>query len=241
MKKEKIEQKLIDFEGGQLLGVKTEDGKIFLGVKKACMDIGLTDGQSRRQVENLQEDLVLNQGIANLRLPTNGGEQEVLVINEEFVPLWFAKISITPKMKKDTPLVVNKLIAYQLKASKVLHNAFMATEESKQEFYNDLGLKGEIITLQNKVDNMEQTMGALIGSATINSYQAKQLNKAVRDKVNTLLGGAHSKLYSEKGRMYLKNLWLNLTDKFSVSEYRDLNPLNYNEAFDFVHNWSWNS
>ena len=53
-------------------------------------------------------------------LPTQGGEQEVLCLNIDFVPLWLAKISITPSMKENNPRLVDKLIVYQLKAKDVL-------------------------------------------------------------------------------------------------------------------------
>lgn len=245
MNKEKLEQKLIDFEGGQILGFKTEDGQIWMGVRKTCIDIGLTEDQAKRQVKNLKEDIVLSQGVSNLTLPTNGGEQQVFVIKEDLVTLWLAKISLTPKMQKENPKAVEKLITYQVKASKVLHNAFMGTIEKKQEFYNDMELKGEFVelkgtinSLESKISEMDKTMGVLILSATINSYQAKQLNKLVRERVSTMLGGAHSPKYKKESRMYFKNLWLGLCDTFQVSEYRDLNPLNFNDAVTYINNWS---
>lgn len=99
-------------------------------------------------------------------------------------------------------------------------------------------LTGKVDAMTEKVDTMEKTMGTLINSATINSYQAKQLNKLARERVSTMLGGAHSVKYKKDARMYFKNLWLSLTDRFSISEYRDLNPLNYSDAVTYITNWS---
>ena len=55
----KTEIKEIPFDNGALLEVRTPDGKVWLAVKKACLDIGLSDGQARKRVENIQEEAVL--------------------------------------------------------------------------------------------------------------------------------------------------------------------------------------
>ncbi|MCD3328448.1 hypothetical protein G8V02_16585, partial [Clostridium botulinum D/C] len=54
----------------------------------------------------------------------------------------------------------------------------------------------------------------------------------------TMLGGAHSSKYKKESRMYFKNLWLSFCKEFEVSTYKDLNPLNYNDGFRFINNWS---
>ena len=44
-----------------------------------------------------------------MRLPTKGGNQEVLCLKLDFVPLWLAKISITPTREQETPELVFNL------------------------------------------------------------------------------------------------------------------------------------
>lgn len=243
---ESLTEKLIDFEGGQILGVKDSDGVLWLGVRKTMRDIGLSDGQSDRQITNLGKDLVLKQGLANLQLLSNGGKQKTLCIKEDFVTLWLAKISLTPKMQKENSKAVEKLIAYQLKCAKVLHQAFFETEEQKKQFADDLGLQGKIIQLENKVDSQTnilntttERLNTLIDNSTINSRQASKLLICAKDRVNIILGGANSKEYKKNSRKYFKNLWLNLGEKFKVSTYKDLNPLDYNSAVTYINNWSF--
>lgn len=127
-----MQVKEVNFNGDMLIGIKTEKG-IYTAANKTCECLGLSDGQKRRQVENLSLDLVLKQGVANLRIPTKGGNQDVLCILIDFLPLWLAKISITPAMKKSNPELVEKLIAYQLKAKDVLAAAFLPTEYQSTE------------------------------------------------------------------------------------------------------------
>jgi len=138
-----VEQKLVPFGEQELLAVKISDGKIYAAVKWVCTGIGLSDGQARRQVENLSKDIVLKQGIANLQLPTNGGVQEVLCIELNFLPLWLAKISITPAMQETNPVAVENLVNYQLKAKDVLTEAFLP----KVNFTTQQPTQAEIIAM----------------------------------------------------------------------------------------------
>jgi hypothetical protein len=118
--------KEVEFNGDILKAAQDQQSqKIYVAVKWVCNGIGLSDGQSRRQVENVSGDEVLKQGIANLRLPTNSGYQDVLCIEVNFLPLWLAKIHVTPTMKKENPILTKKLIEYQLKAKDVLAAAFV--------------------------------------------------------------------------------------------------------------------
>ncbi len=118
--------KTIPFMGDKLMAAKDEkSGKIYAGIKWICDGLGLSEGQSKSERLRIQNDIVLKQGGRNIILPTKGGIQSVQCIDNEFVPLWLAKISITPAMKKEHPEVADKLVQYQLKAQKVLADAFL--------------------------------------------------------------------------------------------------------------------
>jgi hypothetical protein len=251
MEKEKLQQKLIDFEGGQILGVRDETGALWLGVRKVCNDLGLTEGQTNRQVNNISDDLVFEGNYTKFDMVQNEGRRqvnrEVLCIKEDVITLWLAKIKLTPIMQKENPEAVKKLIKYQLKCAKVLHNAFFSTEEQKQETFNELGLEGKIVNLESKIDaqtgELKETkdrLNTLIDNSTINSRQASRLLTHAKDRVSTMLGGAHSAEYKKNSRTYFKNLWLQLCQEFEVTTYKDLNPLNYASAVTFVSNWSFN-
>ena len=83
----------------------------------------------KNERKKIKKDLVLSQGGLNLTLPTNGGEQDISCIELDYLPLWLAKISITPKMQKENPIVTTKLVNYQLKAKDVLAQAFIRPKE----------------------------------------------------------------------------------------------------------------
>jgi len=118
--------KEVEFNGANLLAVQDiETEKIYVGVNWVCQGIGLSEGQMKSERLKTQEDIVLSKGGRNFVLPTNGGNQETLCIELDFLPLWLAKISITPKMKSNKPEVTEKLIQYQLKAKDILAKAFL--------------------------------------------------------------------------------------------------------------------
>lgn len=123
-----LETKLVPFMGAELMAVRDNDGKMWAGVRWMCDGIGLSRNQRDNQIEKIKADSVLSKGAGNFPLPTAGGQQTVLCLNLDYVPLWLAKISITPTMERETPEVAERLIQYQLKAKDVLAAAFIRHE-----------------------------------------------------------------------------------------------------------------
>lgn len=117
--------KEVNFLGDNILATQDEQGNIWAGVKWLCNGIGLSEDQMKNERKRIQSDLVLNKGQRNFVLLTNGGKQEALCLMIDYIPLWLAKVGITPKMKEDTPQVVEKLINYQLKVKDILAQAFL--------------------------------------------------------------------------------------------------------------------
>lgn len=248
------EIKEIPFNDGLLLGVRTPDGKVWLAVRKACRDIGLTDAQARAEVSKMQESLLLKDHCKKLSLKFKTQIRETLALEEKFVPMWLAQINLTPAMQKKHPEAVRKLLTYQLEAADVLHKAFYETEKQKSALHSKLGLEGEITELKQKLDmtviqlnKVEETLdyqneklNAVMDNMTLTTVQQGKLQRAVKDRVNYLLGGAHSQEYKDNSKMYFINLWNNLKERFKCgSRWQDLNPKYYNEAFDFVSEWEY--
>lgn len=120
-----LEIKKVPFLGAELMAARDADGQIWAGVRWMCDGIGLSKGQMQRERLRIQEDKVLSKGERNLVLPTKGGNQEALCLKLDFVPLWLAKISITPTMEVETPELAATLEQYQLRAKDVLAAAFL--------------------------------------------------------------------------------------------------------------------
>ena len=65
---------------------------------------------------------------------------------------------------------------------------------------------------------------SMIDYSTINYKQQQDLLQTARNRVNFLLGGAHSPEYKEHSRIYFKNLWQDFCKAFECGSYKDLNP-----------------
>lgn len=240
------EMKEVTFNGSTLLGVRDESGQVWLAVKKACLDIGLTEGQADRQIKNLRSDVVFDGNVTDLNVKFDGQVRKIVFIAEKFVTLWLAKISLTPSMQRKNPDAVKKLLKYQLEAADVLHKAFYKTEEQKDMFNSNMGLEGQIVGIQVQINSMENMMCEqmeklenVIDSMTLSTRQQQKLYQAAKDRINILLGGAHSVHYKENARSYFINLWNNFKERYSCGSYKDLNPRYYNEAFAFISAWEY--
>lgn len=234
--KEEIRE--IPFDSNTLLGLRDGTGEVWLAVRKVCLDIGLSEGQAQRQITNIQSEEPLKSNCCKFATVQNEGNREVrreqLFLNEKVVTLWLAKISLTPTMMKKNPQAYDKLLKYQLNAAKVLHEAFYKTDEQKEVLHNDLGISGLI----QKVDDMEIKLDRVIDNMTLTTRQQQRIYKAAKDRINSLLGGAHSKEYKANSKSYFINLWNGLKSKFGCgSSYKDLNPIYFDDAMTFVQNW----
>jgi len=117
--------KEVNFNGANLLAAQNNEGKIYVGVSYICNGIGFNKNQKDRQVSNVQEDIVLSKGCVKFEAGVFDLNNETIAIELDFLPLWLAKISITPNIKKNNPEITEKLIQYQLKAKEILAKAFL--------------------------------------------------------------------------------------------------------------------
>lgn len=124
-KKETVQIKMVPFMGTELVALRESDGQIWAGVRYICQGMGLDKGHTNTQVEKIKEDFILSKGYGNFLIPTNGGKQETLCLKLDYIPLWLAKINITPKMREETPQLAQRLEEYQLRAKDVLAAAFL--------------------------------------------------------------------------------------------------------------------
>lgn len=249
-----METKKIKFYDDTLFGIKDETGKVWLAIAHTCKELGFNERRVRQQGEKIRSDKVLSKGVRIFGLPTNGGIQDTFCIEERLVPLWLAKISLTNKMEKDIPNIVEKLETYQLEAADVLHKAFYESEEQKETFHKSMGLDGKIETLEKKLEmtvvqlnNVEETLdiqneklNAVMDNMTLTTVQQGKLQRAVKNHVNYLLGGAHSREYKENSKLYFINLWNGLKEYFNCgSRWQHLNPKYFNKAFDYISEWEY--
>lgn len=148
----------VEFLGDYLIVAQNVKTKvIYAGLKPIYLGIGMTEGQWQSFTRKITSDIVMNKGIANLQLPTKGGNQKSLCVELDYLPLLLAKISITPSMKQNSPEVVEKLVEYQLKVKDILSNAFLGKTKdwNLQREVGKVDRKRLTNSIQKYVDNMD--------------------------------------------------------------------------------------
>lgn len=251
------EIKEIPFNDGTLLGIRTKDGNVWLGARKACRDIGLSDAQAQAEVKKIESSLLFKGNWVKFDTVQREGNRDVkrklVVLAEKFVPMWLAQINLTPAMRKKNPEAVQKLLTYQLEAVDVLHKAFYETEEQKDAFHKSMGLEGRILEMEKclagqtvQINNMKnmiceqmEKLDSVMDSMTLSTRQQQKLYKAAKDRINHLLGGAHSLEYKENAKSYFINLWNGLKSLYECGSYKDLNPKYFYLALDYISSWRY--
>ena len=119
-----IVKKEIRFHGDEILTVRNDD-KIYVSVKHVCNSLGMTEYHHKSQKIKLNNDHTLKGGIKLCPLETNGGIQQVLMLELDYLPIWLAKINparFNEELKQ-------KLLDYQLHCKDILADEFFGKRE----------------------------------------------------------------------------------------------------------------
>ncbi len=227
--------KEVEFLGDHILVVKDEElNKVYAGIGYICKGIGLSQGQTNNEVNRVKNDIVLSKGSRNLVSPTKGGNQEVICIELDYLPLWLAKISITPKMKDQQPELVDKIVNYQLKAKDVLASVFVhnvdplagASPELRAILMHDEKLQ----VVDTRLTNLENNM-------TLDHGQQQTLNEMINRKVVSTLGGKGTMAYKLLSKKTFPEVYRALKNTFQVPSYRDIPVKQFEKAKELVNLW----
>lgn len=123
---------------------------------------------------------------------------------------------------------------------------YVTTSENKVEsMLEDMGCNMKIVYAQ--INNIEEMLGEqnemltrVVDNMTLTTRQQQRIYKAAKDRINHLLGGAHSKEYKDNSKSYFINLWNGMKSKFGCgSSYKDLNPVYFDDAMEFISTWEY--
>lgn len=153
--------KEIDFMGDTLVAAKDKNGVIWAGVSYICNGIGLSKTQKDTQVDKVQKDMLLKRGCRKFPAGVFDGNNETVALKMDFIPMWLAKISITPLMRENTPELAEKLIKYQLKAKDVLAEAFLPKYKNPEKNYDTKSTSlGEVASYTKEMDKRMDKQGS---------------------------------------------------------------------------------
>lgn len=98
----------------------------------------------------------------------------------------------------------------------------------------------QMVEFKDALEKQTKAFDKSISNMTLSTSQQNKVHRAVKDRVGSLLGGAHSDLYKEKSRMYFANLWNDLKAEFECgSRWQDLNPAYMEEAMSWIRYWDY--
>jgi|GEM_PF-3965072 len=178
-----LQVKEVKFCGNKLMGARDINGIIWVGVRRICNDLGLSRGRINAQVDNIKSDTVLNRGCTKFRAGVFDPNNEALALQLDYLPLWLAKISITPAMKENNPALVEQLVEYQLKAKDVLARAFVT--EYKERTVDDF--------IRNQMEFNEKQLEFNRNQLDFQKNQT-EFNKMILDGFNNLQNAVGSSI-----------------------------------------------
>ncbi len=98
----------------------------------------------------------------------------------------------------------------------------------------------QMVEFKDALEKQTKAFDKSISNMTLSTTQQNKVHRAVKDRVGSLLGGAHSDLYKEKSRMYFANFWNDLKAEFECgSRWQDLNPAYMEEAMSWIRYWNY--
>ncbi|WP_024347391.1 BRO family protein [Lacrimispora indolis] len=123
--------------------------------------------------------------------------------------------------------------------------SYVADSGKMESILSNMGIDLKVVYAQ--INNMEiilegqvERFNSVMENMTISTRQQEKILKAARNRVNYLLGGAHSEYYRIMGRTYLANLWNNFKSELHCgSSYKDLNPADFDRAIDWINQWEY--
>ena len=229
---EKLEIKAVPFMGAELMAAKDADGQVWAGVRWMCNGIGLSQGQANREISKISSDEVLKEGYIKFGMGVFDPNNPTVALKLDFVPLWLAKISITPTMKTEHPELAEALKQYQLKAKDVLAAAFLPQQTYSKELQAIFMLDSRTVEHDRRITALEENM-------VIDYGQQRTLAAQVNAVVITALGGADSPAYSSRslrGRVY-SACNRDLQTWFRVNSRNNIPRRRFDEAVEYIQRW----
>lgn len=231
--------KEVRFNGDVLMVAQdNESKKIYVGVSWICSGIGLSKSQKDTQVQKLQSDIVLKMGCLKFQAGVFDLNNETLAVELEYLPLWLAKINITPSMIKESPDVANKLIQYQLKAKDALAREFIHNEDVEFQSFKIPTTLSEALQLSADLAKENESMKPkaeqfdlyLSTDNTLSMNKVAKQLKARRNKLMMFLrykkvfnqDNSPSSYYSDKGYFVVNSYTVKTKDgrNFSIATTR---------------------
>lgn len=224
--------KPVDVLGDTIMAAQDREGTIWIAVRWMCDALGMTEGQMKRQIKNIQNDELFSGSGSNQILNKGSGEREVFCLKLDYIPIWLAKISITRKTREDRPEFSEKLLKYQLKAKDILAAAFLTQQESTKDIHGQIKLLAQgtdelyqrVDEVNTKVNGIKEELETFKLELPLFPEDADEVRRELNKKVVSYLGGKDSNAYRDRSiqRKAFIDAYRELKRNFDVSSYKSI-------------------
>ena len=241
--------KSVDLFGDTVIVAQDSAGNIWVGVRWICEGLGMTEGHMKRQIANIKKDLTLSRGGSNLILNKGSGEREVFCLKLDYVPLWLAKVNITPTIQAERPELADKLLEYQLKAKDVLADAFITNHAQLPKNPMELlelhyaairQVDSKVNALSDGLSTVRQDLEQFKDDLPLLGIEESRITRAVKKKGVECLGGKQAPAYKDKSlraRLYC-DLHQQLRREFDVSSYKAIRRSQADTAVSIIQRYT---
>ena len=187
-----------------------------------------------------------------------GGTQEMIVINESgmYALIFGSKLESAKRFKhwvtSEVLPAIRKTGRYIAPSEGTMESMFEAMSCDMKMVYERMSnIESKIDERMESVESMMQEQSAMmqeqsgklnqvVDNMTLTTRQQQRIYKAAKDRINHLLGGAHSEEYKSCSKSYFINLWNGLKAEFDCGgSYKDLNPVYFDAALGYIGSWRY--
>jgi hypothetical protein len=223
--------KQVNFENVNMTACKTLENKILVGIRSICEGLGV-DYSS--QFKRIDRDEVLSEGVVKMTIPTGSGNQEVNMLEIEYLPFFLTGIKTGMCKEEIRP----RLKEFKIKAKEVLATAFIKnSKNNSMEVISLLHAEvGELIAATNEI---ESRVEHLENNMTIDYSQQLILQEIAKSVAIESMGGKEGAAYrncSLRSKVF-SQVWKDYKEYFEVNSYKNTARVEFDKAKDYLKNW----
>lgn len=238
-----VEERVVEFYGDEIKGVVISPHpagrEVFVPVRPLCDFLGVDWSTQRRRILN---DAVLSQEVETAQVNTAGGLQEMLCLPLDMLNGWLFSINAN-RVKAE---IRERLIRYQKECYRVLSEAFQGIDPNdplaivEQHGRALITLAREQRELNRQVGETREEVREVVARVValedrvapgqaITEEQAMQISQAVKTVA--------MKLSKKTGRSEYGPVYGELYRKFSVTSYKLIPAVRFQDAMEFLTEW----
>ena len=220
-------------EFGEIRTVVIDGEPWFVG-KDVALALGYKDTVNSLKAHIDEEDK------RGWRITTPRGEQTMTIINESglYSLIFGSKLESAKRFKhwvtSEVLPAIRKTGRYIAPSEGTMESMFEAMSCDMKMVYEQMG------NIESMMQEQSGKLNQVVDNMTLTTRQQQRIYKAAKDRINHLLGGAHSEEYKSCSKSYFINLWNGLKAEFDCGgSYKDLNPVYFDAALGYIGSWRY--